>query len=260
MAGAYYLRPDRLMTLGASVTGSVEATYEADWLCDGRVEYPVRGLEGGGSPYGADLSLIVAGTSRSCGLAVLANHNLDDDVPAVLSAGISASLVGGTGNRPNGIPWNRWIDFAAVTAAGCTLDVTDNPEDVIIGELLIGEKFETPEPPLIGIHHDVPVYALPKMAEFAAGNGYDKGLAGGRLWEFRFYCTRAQLDSALTGMRAWEEACRNGTLISALVPNSDLPEVYVGTVVGFSWEEFGPESMDLFEVSVRFQEYPRSRW
>lgn len=268
MAGAYYLRPDRLMTCGfgalgtdgATVTGTVAASYEAAWLCDNRVQYPVRGPAGSGSPFAADLLLNIVGTSRSCGLAVLANHNLDDSVAAVLSGAISASLVGGTGNRPNLIPWNRWIDFTPVTASSCTLEVADNPEDVIIGELLVGEKFTLPMPPMIGISHDVPQYALPQMAEFTAGNGYDKGMAGGRLLEFAFYCTRTELNGVTSGLRAWEESCRNGTRVSALIPDSDLAEVYVGTMQGFRWEEIGPESMNLFRVTVQFLEFPRTRW
>lgn len=256
-AVSHYLRPDRLMTLDATVTGTVAESYEAAWLCDGRLQYPVRGPAASGSPASASLSLSIAGTSRLCGLAVLANHNLDDDVDATLSNGITATLKGGSGDRPNQIPWNRWVSFTPVMADGCDLSVSGNSQDVIIGELLIGQRFDLSDAPLINLSHELPQYAIPLGAEFAAGNGYDKGMAGGRLLEFGYIVEDDDLEDAVDGLRAWEEACRNGTLPSALVPDNSKPEVYVGTIVGFQWEQIGA---GLNQVRVLFQEHPRTRW
>lgn len=257
MAYAYFLRPDKMLTfqvstLGAlvpaTVTGTVDSDYQANWLCDGRGHFPYK------SPTG-DAALSIAGFSQSCGLAVLHSHTLDADVDAVLSGDLSAVLADRGGNRPNRIPWNRWISFEPVTADSVVLTIEYNTRDVFIGELLIGERF-TIDPPQPGIPHDLPTFALPLDAEFAAGNGYDKGLAGGRMLEFSQAYTRAEMDAVADGLRAWEEACRNGTLPTAFVPNNERDDVIVGTLTGFGWED-----QDGWQVlTIRMQEYTRQRW
>ena len=55
-----YIRPDRIFALGDSdaVTGSVDATYNANWLVDGRTSYPVR-------KTGTSISLAIASTAQA---------------------------------------------------------------------------------------------------------------------------------------------------------------------------------------------------
>jgi hypothetical protein len=258
--GAYYLRPDRLLTFviddnealqGATVTGTVDAEHQAGWLVDGRSEFPVAGPDDG------SLSLAIAGFACDAGMAVLHSHSLDAAVPLVITGDISASLSDRGGNRPNRIPWDRWVTFEPVEdAEDINIAVASNTRQVFIGELLVGERFELPDPPEPAIRHNLPVFALPKEAEFSAGNGLDKGLAGGRPLTFRQAFTKAQLDAAADGLIAWFEACRNGTLPTAFVPNSAKDDVIVGTLTSMGWEDHA----EWVIVEFSMQEYLRQRW
>lgn len=258
MAVSYYLRPDKLLTFQvgatglltpATVTGSVDSGYQANWLCDGRGHYPFR------APAGEDLAVSIAGFSQTCGMAVLHSHTLDAVVDLEISGGIVATLGDRGGDRPNRIPWNRWEIFTPVSASNVSVVAEYNSRDIVIGELLIGERFtiDTPQP---GLAHKLPTFAVPINAEFAGGNGYTKGMAGGRTLTFSQAFTKDELEAVEDGLMAWFESCLDGTLPTAFVPNSDKDDVIVGTITDFSFED----QSEWVVVTFTIEEYTRQLW
>lgn len=252
-----YMRPDEVLVLPGDsvlmspsvVTGLTDTTYEPSWLCDWRFGRPVRG------PAGGALSLsITALASLLCNGAVLCNHNLDDDVDLVLSGDVSATLTG-NGDQADGIPLNRWKQFAAVTATSVDVDVTGNTDDVMIGELAIG-NFRTLARALgEGTTFDVPASdKVDPDTVFPSVNAYDPGLARegppvGVQW---FEVT--ELEEILQ----WYKSTRAGALPTIIVPFPDDLDSHAYVVLMSPPQVSRREGKAM--VGLSFTEVPREDW
>lgn len=257
------LRPDRTMTRDAAVTGTVDAEHRASWLCDMRTGFPVRSEASGSSPDLQSLSLTVAGTSRVCDFVATTHLKIDDDSDIVLSAGISATLSVRGAGQADGIPLNRWTTIDPVTAAGCTVSVVDHPGPVVIGELFVGLSDTLARPLFLGAEHSFQRFAIDPQSEFSSLNPYAKGLAG-ELLSGLIVVTDDELEDLKQAIKSSDD----GALPLVIVPDDTVDLCMVVQVLDMTWRDRAPGDADsleptqqaLYDVTLSFREYPRSRW
>src|SRR5215213_1557887 len=133
--GMPYLRADENILYGGTVTGGAAATYDDDWLVDGR-NRPAKG--------GTSINWTATGTSGPANLgagfvAVVHSHNID----AGKNVGIGGHLSGvgvSLAARTNNIPVDLWIPATPRTTLPSTVSITvsGNSAAVTIGELIAG--------------------------------------------------------------------------------------------------------------------------
>src|SRR5262245_19750954 len=128
----FIMAAHEMMTLGASVSGSVDLTYTNDDLCDGDPAYPIK-LTGG------SLSLAITGTSMAIDGLVVANHNLPTACVVDFSGlgAVDCPTVPPGGIRLNGVE----LLNSPVTTGSTTVTITSSPEPdpIIIGEVFAGK-------------------------------------------------------------------------------------------------------------------------
>lgn len=117
-----------MMTLGGSVSGSVDATYVADDLVNGDPSEPVRVDSG-------SVSLAITGTSMLVNGLVVVNHNLDAGVVVTFSG---LGTVTAPPVPPGGIRYNGMAILTSPTTAGSTTVTCTNGGPAIIGEIIAG--------------------------------------------------------------------------------------------------------------------------
>lgn len=237
-----YMSPHKMASLGAAVSGTVDTSYDNDWLCDGDVRYPVR--------VASAFSLTASWTSQSVNGAVVANHNLGASVVCTLS-GIGTVT---TGPVPeNLIRLNPWATFSPVTVAGTTLTIPGS--NLVVGELFVG-TWDT----VHGIPPDADMMMIPYLIPDRGEYG---GLAIDKSAESRSIAGNIWLtDAEKLGMDAWWRATRNSSLPSILIPFQDLNDAWV-----VQFESYRPRPYvhpvvngGVWNVSVAWREIPRYRW
>ncbi len=250
-----FMPPHTMMTLGAAVTGTVDADYDANWLCDGEPSFPIRTLAG--SPNSA--SYTITGTSQTVNGVVVANHNLDAGTVVTFGSGVTATVVA-PDVPPNDIRLNALALIPAVTAAGCVLTIASYSGPIIIGEVLIGEFLEIRTlPPESNMTSQM--FQVENQGEFG-GLSQDRG-AEARTFGGTIYVT----DAMKKLLDDWYRACRNNSLPSVIIPIDDsdfgspVPVVDQDPWV-VKWVTYSPRPImvDIWVVDVAWQELPRYRW
>jgi hypothetical protein len=239
-----YCRPDESFLYG-SVTGTVEATYDQDWLVDGRPGYPVRGTTG--------LALTAtAPAARMVGLIAVVNHNLTGTVAITggLTATVPAATIGG-----DGIPLNPFVLTTPTSATSLVMTVTQTPS--IVGLLYAGQK-RTLERQLQTQPVFDPGEPFAWEGEYGGIGPYDAGVAARRLTGETIVS-----DTGLAEIKAWYLSTRQGTRPSLIVPIDTVNDAWLVTF-RYTWipklihQADGRRSIHV--VQFEFVEIPRLRW
>ncbi len=251
-----FARPDEWWSRASTASGSIDSDYQAQWLVDGRLGYPVRSTS-------VNLSMDLSGPAGDVGLVVVGNHNLI--VPVTISGDVSASVVPAATRPPNGIPLNPFalIEPVQTGVTDVGVDVASNDLTVIIGEVVLAAYRELTPVKIDDnafLHTD---FARDQGGEFLSVPPYDPRLAARRLSGSQYYDT-ATRDVII----AWFEAQRAGTWPSILIPDPDVNDAWFVKFKTLSYTQVKPVAVSgspavsdaLWLVSFEFDEYPRSRW
>ena len=247
-----FMSPHLMMTLGASVSGTVDSDYDANWLCDGDPSFPIR------TTTSASYTITGSSTADIDGI-VVANHNLDAGTNVVFSSGLTATVVADD-VPPNDIRLNAFATITPATASGCTLTITGHSGPIVIGEVLIGQFQEMRTLPPSSNLSMVP-FEVPNAGEFG-------GLSQDRGAESRVFGGTVYVDEATKGLLDdWYRACRNNSLPSVIVPIEATALISPGPLVEawvVKWITYSPRpylvALGQWEVEVAWQELPRYRW
>jgi hypothetical protein len=237
-----YIRSDE--TFGSAVSGTVDSTYDNEWLIDGRTSYPVR-LTGSG------IALTITGSAQAVGALVVGHHLLDAALSVAITGDITNTVVIPSYGA-NGIPFNGYrliTEVPAVTTL--TLTVTGNTgAAVIIGEFVAGKARTLPGTLSAHTGFQRNNFAQQRQLDRAWIPPYDKGMVAEQ-WEGTLLLTAAQRLELL----AWEESQKSRTLPSVVIINS---------LALFGFVEVGRQVAlpggALFKIDIRFVELPRTRW
>src|SRR5687768_3038352 len=229
--------------LNTSVAGSVDATYQAAWLVDGKTSYPVRLTDD-------DAAWTVTGTAQEVGILVVGHHTIAAGVSTAISGDITDTLTVAAWGK-NGIAFNAYKIITPVAGVdSLTLTITDNTEPaVIIGEFVAGKARTLPGTlmPHTGFQRNN--FRSDRPIDRAWIPPYDKGMVAEQ-WTGTLLLTTSQQSELL----AWEESQKAGTLPSVVV---------IRSMALFGFVEVGrqiPVVPALWKIDIRFVELPRTRW
>ena len=235
-----YNRPDE--RLAGACSGTVDNTYDVDWLVDGRTSYPARYTASG-------VAWTVTGTAQEVGLMVIGHHLLDAALSVAISGDITDTITVPSYGA-NGIPFNAYKSITPVSSVdSVTITVTGNTgAAVIIGEAVFGKARTLPG--TLSKHtgffrHN---FAAQRPLDRAWIPPYDKGMVAEQ-WTGTLLVTSTQRLELL----AWEESQKSRTLPSVIVINS---------LALFGFIEVGNQVAvgSLWKIDIRFVELPRTRW
>src|SRR5262245_24463889 len=129
-----YVSPSKMFALfSTSVTGTVDATYDPDWLVDGRTDWPVRRT-------GSSISLAIAGSAQDVNVLCVGHHNIRPAATVSITGDITDTITIPTWPS-NNIPLNGYKILGGTTSGvdALTLAVTGQTESAcIIGEFCAG--------------------------------------------------------------------------------------------------------------------------
>jgi len=234
-----------MMTLGGTVTGTVDATYDPDDLCDGDTATPVRRNAG-------SLSLAVTGTSLAVNGLVVANHNLSGTT-SVSFSGLGTVVTPAV--PPGGIRLNGVELLTTPVTAGSTTVAVTHASPIILGEAIAGIFREIRTlPPRADFPHRP--FAIMPEGEFT-GLSYTKGAVA------RDFGGSVYLSTAMkTILQDAFDASRQNSLPTVIIPGCEpLEDALVVT-----WARYNPKPCYLttgagvWHVDVTWQELPRYRW
>jgi hypothetical protein len=241
-----YNRPDE--RLSTSATGSVDSTYSANWLVDGKTSYPARYTASG-------VAWTVNGSSQEVGIVVVGHHLLDAGLGVAITGGVTTTVTIPTYGK-NGIPFNGYSSITPVSGVTQVIaTVTGNTGSaVIIGELVAGKRRTLPGTlsPHTGFLRNN--FTKDRPIDRAWIPPYDRGMVAEQ-WEGTLLLTSSQRADLL----AWEESQKSRTLPSVVViTRSDLGL----DLALFGFVEVGRQIPvgQLWKIDIRFVELPRTRW
>jgi hypothetical protein len=228
-----FIRPDKSF-IGATVTGTVDATYEAAWACDARPNYPVRGT-------GLSLTATV-GSALLVDLVAVCHH----DIPAGTSVTGAGQAITIPTWRPDGIPYNAYSLITPTSTASVAFTVSGGPYHV--GEFFAGASEETEREVRWGNEHDP---GEPFTWETLRAP-YDDGIADLRRLRGEVVCS----DAGRRQIENWYASTRKGTLPSLiLMPCDDILDPWLCTIrVRSRWRD------RWWYVTLDVVEIPRIRW
>lgn len=243
-----YCRPDESFLYG-TVAGTVDATYEADWLLDGRPGYPVRKTSGG-------LSLTCTSLApRTLSVIAAINHNISGTIGITgdTTQTIPAATLG-----EDGIYFNSFKRFTPVaTADDIVMAAAGTP--AIVGLLYAGTArdlerdlsaddsgFDEAEPfAWEGEHGLVPPH--------------DPGVSDPR----RLTGSVVMSGTGLAEIRAWYLSTRKGARPSLFVPFESVNDAWL---VRFKYRvkplkvNETTAALSTYLVTFDILEIPRLRW
>lgn len=239
-----WCQPSEWQTLNATVSGGADTSYEDEWLCDGRPGRPVRATSG-------SITWTVANSAKSVSIVACCNHNIDAARTITVGGDISTTMTGPAA-QANGINLNPWASVSPTSCTSITFAVSSNSTAVIVGEFVAGLK-RTMERNLAVRPEFMPSHPVIRHdAEFDSLNPYDKSIVS-RTLKGDVILT----DTGLAAVRAWWESTRGGSRISLIVPDSNVQDAWLVYFTDFRWK---PANANVHEVSLAFQEVPRSAW
>lgn len=243
-----YSRPDESF-IGAASTGTVDADFNANSLCNGRPGDPVKHTGG--------LTLTSYPTeSVNVGVIALCNHNLSSDATAVVSGGCTGDMW--TSEMPvNLIPLNPYellatpVDVAPAT--GLVLTTTGS----VVGEFWAG-KIRTLER---GIMID---------ADLAPPEGYQwEGVFGSvppnddGTEQRTLSGTAVVSDVGLAEVESWYRSTRRGKYPTLIIPFDGANDAWLVTfsyTVQIAWRHPTSATRSIYKIRFEFRELPRTRW
>jgi hypothetical protein len=239
-----YVRPDESFMFG-SVSGSVDATYEAAWLVNGSPNRPVAGASG--------LALTVTATSQLINYVAVINHNLTGTV--AISGGVTATIPAATLDA-NGLRLNSGVAIPAVTASGLVVTVAESPS--IIGEFIAG-RLRTLERQLLVDPEFGEAEPYEWMGDASSIPPYDPGVEARSPIIGDTIVTQAGLDEIVAMVRS----TRRGTRPLLILPIDRVNDPWLVTV-RCVWAPHiaGKSSVHrgIYKVHLEFTEIPRVRW
>lgn len=241
--GLLYVRPDEAFQYG-TVTGTVDAEYDADWLIDGRGSRPVRNSSG--------LSLTAtAPAARTVTLIAVCNHN----IPGAITVGGNA--IGPATLGADGIYSNPWLTVANGSVTTLALSCSGTP--AIIGELYAGTRRTLER---IQLHTGAELdESDPFEWEGDASSipPYDPGTSDGRVLRGEALVS----DVGLADVQAWYRSTRRGTRPTLIVPRDDVNDAWLVTFryrVELVRVHPTVAAQSIHRVEFEFTELPRVRW
>lgn len=246
----YFVRPDESFMFGTA-SGTVDATYDNDWIVDGKSNRPVRNASG--------LALtITALASRSVGLLALINHNIAGTT--AITGGVTATIPAAT-LRADGIYTNPWVAITPVSASSLVMTVSGIP--AIVGELIAGQR-RSLEKDLFPNSIFDPGAPFP-WEEGSSLPPYDDGVAAPRRLSGETIFT----DTGLADLKNWYDSTRRGTRPTLIVPDLDLNDAWLvnfryairtAAQVSLATRVANTNMKSMHRVSLEFVEIPSLRW
>jgi len=234
--------PARRSILGAPVTGSVDATYQAAWLTDGLPGYPAKTT--------GDLSLTVTPASALDVDVVAVCHHAIREAAAIALGGSLASTIDTEAWPADDIPHN-WFRLLTVptSVSSIVLGVTGNTDPVIVGELWAG--LSTVFPDLLQGRKYTPESPFPWEGEFSSLAPYDPGVSDQR----RVSGTVILTDDEFADLEDIRVGQRRGSRPVLWIDDDDVNDAWLAQ---FSLEEEHSEGLHI--VTLEITEIPRTRW
>lgn len=248
MATFAFVRPDEMFGLNSDdVTGTVDDTYEATNLVDGRPSFPVRRTGGVGL-------WTVNGDAAEVGLVCIGHHMLDAGLVVNITGSVTTTVTI-PAYGANGIPLNgvRILGAAVTGVISLTVSVAGNSGPVIIGELCAGKVRTLPRTLARDTRFTHRDFRTMRAGDMAWIPPYDKGIYN-RVWSGSGLFTTTQKDEA----QAWFESQRSGSKPSLIVPDTAVNDAWFVQFTGFDVTPL--PGGQLWRVGLTFEEYPRSRW
>lgn len=239
------LPPDAIHSRGSSVSGTVDATYDADWLCDGISSRPIRGT---GTTHAYTCTFPATGDVN---FVALINANTVN-VNGAVSGGVTATL---TANpvRANGLRRNPYAYITPVVGVSAvTLTITSNAVVPTIGEFVAGEAYEFERHIRPG--SDTGFYAknIPRDDDYDYLPSKDKN-AYGRIRQIEIIATQ----SGANILEDLWDAQRGESAGFVMVPTPGDNDAWWGRMTAFGIRKQGP---DVFPIRFTFREYASNRW
>lgn len=242
-----FVSPNRSI-IGSAVSGTVQTTYQADWLTDGLPGYPVRGA--GGSPASLGPLTITPSPAVSCDVFAVCHHSIDQGASINLTGDVTDTIPTAAW-RTDGIPANWFRKLTApVSVDNLILNVSNNGGAIIIGELYAGLSYQFDVDYRIGRGFN-PGEPFPWEGEFSSLAPYDPGLAKPRRLRGQMILEAADYAE----LEAWDLSTKSGTLPSLIIPNDAVNDAWL---CQFRYEE---EFDTVFHyITLEIVEIPRTRW
>lgn len=247
---AFLFSPPDESLIGATVTGTVDDDFFAEWLTDGRPGFPVKTT--------GDLSLSVALASPvAVGIVSPINHTITPGNTLDLGGDITGSIAALAARR-HGIARNPFALIAqtspATPVSNLTVGVSGNTGAVVLGELWAGAVYEL----------EWPLFSEP---DFDPGQPFEWESSlppNDDMQEIRRLAGDTLLsDVGLAQVEGWWESTRKGTLPSLIVPDSLVNDAWLVTmryVPHSIWLHDTDPLQSLHNVHLEFVELPRTRW
>lgn len=234
-----------IRTRTGSVSGPVDATYLADWLCDGSSARGILGTSGSGT-YTCNFA-----ASGTVNFAALIDSNVT--VNAVVSGGFSGTLVGNP-EEPDGTVLNPYV-YGATTGSvsSVTVAISGNPASPLdIGEFVCGHAWELEYHPEPGATRDYWANSVPREDDVDFLPDYD--LNGyGRTFDGNVVLT----DIGLAEMIAMWKSQRGRSRACVIVPTPAINDAWWGRLTGFGFSKITAEPR--YRVRIQFREFAQSR-
>jgi hypothetical protein len=240
----HYVRPDEAFTYG-SVSGTVDATYDANWLVNGSPLAPAVGASG--------LTLTVtAPAARTVSLLAAVNSNVTGTI--AISGGVTGTIPAAAA-APDGAFLNPWVAITPVSASSLVMTVGQSPS--IVGELVAGTMRTLERQLLVDPEFD-PSEPLPWLGEASSLPPYDPGVVA-RTLVGETIVTQAGLEE----IHAWYRSTRRGSRPTLIVPVDTVQDAwYVTFRYTFAPHMHGKTGVlpGMIRVRFAFTEVPRVRW
>lgn len=241
--GFLYVRPDESFMFG-TVTGTVDAEYDADWLIDGRGNRPVRNT--------TNLSLTAtAPAARTTTLIAVCNHN----IPGTITVGGQA--IGPATLRADGIYTNPYATVALGSISSLALSCNGSP--AIIGELYAGTQRTLER---MQLHTGAEIEETEPFeweGDASSIPPYDPGTSDARVLRGEALVS----DTGLADVRAWYLSTRRGTRPTLIVPIDTINDAWLVTFrykVELIRIHPSVPAQSVHRVTFEFAELPRVRW
>jgi hypothetical protein len=247
-----YVSPANMMSLYGTGGGPVQATYLANWLCDGLPLHPVRSTS-------ANPALSVANPARLCNFAACLNVNASPGTTVTVS-GVGLTLTAPP--HAGRVPFNPWAVLRdagtgallpPVSVASATFTYAGNTNNpLIVGEQVVGLALELERPVQPDSergyerlyempHRLVDGQVRPRLPDKLARN---------------FSGTTTVSTAGADAIVDWYESTEDGALMSVIVPDLDLPDAWAVKMDPPTLRRRGGN----YAVSLSFREIARRRW